>query len=152
MNSIRYNIRLNIKTLKTIFEYFEMNENNTIIELNTPREKVREAIGEYKDNVVLINDKSIYLKNFTFGKLYYFLSKHFIAHVIYYKANSVDKIDNSEVIIDIKSDKISKISFTDKYDKNKTKELLKPYKTIDIEYVVLFLLLIGGLIVYFLKH
>ena len=50
MNNIRYNIRLNINTLKTLFEYFKMDENNTIIELNTKREKVRENIQEYKDN------------------------------------------------------------------------------------------------------
>ena len=41
MNNICYNIRLNINTLKTLFEYFKMDENNTIIELNTKREKVR---------------------------------------------------------------------------------------------------------------
>ena len=152
MNTIKYNIRLNIKTLKTIFEYFNMDEKNTIIELNTKREKVRENIQEYKSNILSINDESIYLKNLAFGKLYYFLSKNFISHVIFYKEKNIKNINDSEVKISIRNDKIYSISFNDKYDYEKTKELLKRYRTIDIEYIVLFLLLIGGLIVFVLKH
>ena len=152
MNSIKYNIRLNINTLKTLFEYFKMDEKNTIIELNTKRQKVRENINDYKDNVLLVNDESIYLNKLPFGKLYYFLSKNFISHVIFYKEKNIKNIKNSEVIIDIRSDKIYSVSFSDKYDYKETKELLKKYRTIDIEYIVLFLLLIGGIIVYFLKR
>ncbi len=152
MNNIKYNIRLNINTLKTLFDYFKMDENNTIIELNTKREKARENIQEYKDNILLINDESIYLKKLPFGKLYYFLSKNFISHVIFYKEKNIKNIDKSEVVIDIRNDKIHNVSFNDKYDYNKTKELLKKYRSIDIEYIVLFLLLLGGIIVFFLKH
>lgn len=152
MNNIRYNIRLNINTLKTLFEYFKMDENNTIIELNTKREKVRENIQEYKDNILLVNDESIFLKKLPFGKLYYFLSKNFIAHVVFYKEKNIKNIDKSEVKIDIRNDKIHGVSFNDKYDYKETKALLKKYRTIDIEYIVLFLLLVGGIIVYFLKH
>ena len=151
MNSIHYNIKLNIKTLKTIFEYFNLNENNTIIELNTKREKVRENIQEYKNNILLINDKSIYLNKLKFGKLYYFLSKNFIANINFYKTKSIDKLDKSEVKIELRNDKIGKIYFSDKYNINKTKKLLKQYRSIDIEYIVLFILLIGGIIVYLLK-
>ncbi len=152
MNNIKYNIRLNINTLKTLFDYFKMDENNTIIELNTKREKARENIQEYKDNILLINDESIYLKKLPFGKLYYFLSKNFISHVIFYKEKNIKNIDKSEVVIDIRNDKIHNVSFNDKYDYSKTKKLLKKYRSIDIEYIVLFLLLLGGIIVFFLKH
>ena len=152
MNSIKYNIRLNINTLKTLFNYFKMDENNTIIELNTKREKARENIQEYKDNILLINDESIFLKKLAFGKLYYFLSKNFISHVVSYKEKNIKNINNSEVIIDIRNDKIHSVSFSDKYDYKETKELLKKYRTIDIEYIILFLLLIGGIIVFFLRN
>ena len=78
MNSIHYNIRLNIKTLKDIFEYFKMDEKNTIIELNTKREKVRDNLEEYKDKILLINDKSIYLSGLPFGKLYQRILYHML--------------------------------------------------------------------------
>ena len=151
MNSIRYNISLNIKTLKDIFEYFKMDDKNTIIELNTKREKVRENIEEFKDKVLLINDKSIYLKGLQFGKLYYFLSKNFVPHVIFYKAKNIDSLDNSEVRVELSGTKIKKISFNDKYNINKTKDFLKKYKSINIEYIVLLLLILGGIIVFILR-
>jgi hypothetical protein len=128
-----------------------MNEKNTIICLDTKSKRVRENIKEYKDNIVICDDKKIYLKNMVFGKLYYFLSKNFVSHVLFYKTNSIDKIDKSEVKIELRRDKIYNVSFNSKYDYIKTKELLKKYKVIDIEYIVLFLLLIGGIIVYFLR-
>ena len=84
--------------------------------------------------------------------MYYFLSKNFIAHVVFYKEKNIKNIDKSEVKIDIRNDKIHSVSFNDKYDYKETKALLKKYRTIDIEYIVLFLLLVGGIIVYFLKH
>ena len=151
MNSINYNIRLNIKTLKDIFEYFKMDEKNTIIELNTKREKVRDNLEEYKDKILLINDKSIYLSGLPFGKLFYFLSKNFIPHVIFYKTKSIEKIKDSEVKIELDSTKIGKISFNEKYDINKTKDFLKKYKSINIEYIVLLLMLLGGIIVFILR-
>lgn len=152
MNKISYNIKLNINTLKTLFEYFNMDENNTIIELNTKRELARKNLQEHKKNIILTNTESVFLNKLAFGKLYYFLSKNFISHVIFYKEKNIKNIKNSEVIIDIRNDKIHNITFNDKYDYNKTKELLKKYRTIDIEYIVLFLLLIGGIIVFLLKH
>ncbi len=151
MNSIKYNIKLNIKVLKSIFDYFNMNENNTIIELHTNREKARENINEYKDKVILVTNESIYLKKLPFGKLYYFLSKNFIPHVIFYKANNINKINDCEVKIEINSFKIGKISFSDKYNINKTKEFLKKYRTINIELIILILIVLGGLLVYFFK-
>ena len=151
MNSVSYNIRLNINTLKTIFKYFDINEDNTIICLNTKSEKVRENINEYKDKIISITDESIYLKKLTFGKLYYFLSKNFVPHLYFYKTKSLDKIEDSGVIIEIKSAKIHKVSFNDKYNLKEVKELLKKYRSIDIEYIILFLLLIGGIVIHLFR-
>ena len=151
MNRVHYNIRLNIKTLKTIFEYFKMNEKNTIICLNTKSDKIRKNIEEYKNNIELVNDKSIYLKNMVFGKLFYFLSKNFVSHVVFYKEKNINELDNSEVKIEVFNDKIKNVYFNSKYDFKDAQEFLKKYRTIDIEYIVLFLLLIGGIIVWFLR-
>ena len=51
---VRYNIRLNVKTLKSIFEFFSMNKDNTIIELMTTNDKTREALKEYKNNILFL--------------------------------------------------------------------------------------------------
>ena len=83
--SLKYNIRLNVKTLKHIFTYFDMNEKNSIVELVTSNKNVFENIGEYKDNVIKIDDKSIYLKNIKFEKLYFFFTKNLVFNVYYYK-------------------------------------------------------------------
>ena len=53
--------------------------------------------------------------------------------------------------IELDSTKIGKISFNEKYDINKTKYFLKKYKSINIEYIVLLLMLLGGIIVFILR-
>ena len=49
-------------------------------------------------------------------------------------------------------DAVKEVCFdTDKYDYDKTKEFLKKYRTINIEYIILFLLLVVALIVKLLR-
>ena len=139
MNKIKYNIRLNVKTLKSIFEYFDMNEKNTIIRLFTSNNELKEELKEY---ICDLKDNSIFLKNIKFEKLYYYLSKNIVFNICYYKG----KIDNYEVCVQTKMDRVNNIEFNDKYDLNKTKKFLKQYRVINIEYIVLFILLIIGII------
>ena len=77
-----------------------------------------------------------------FEKLYYYLSKNIVFNICYYKG----KIDNYEVCVQTKMDRVNNIEFNDKYDLNKTKKFLKQYRVINIEYIVLFILLIIGII------
>lgn len=158
---LKYNIRLSIKVLKELFNYFDMNESNTIIELVTRNEKVIKEIDEYKDNIICIKDnknyKSIFLKNMNFSKLFYFLSKNTVYNIYYYKVGKkydINKIshklkdNNIEASIYTRIDTIYEICFNDeKFDLNKTKETFKVYKSINIEYIVLFIMLIIGLII-----
>ena len=153
---VHYNIRLNIKTLKEIFNYFSMNKDNTIIELVTNNKSTREALYEYKNNILEMTKTSVYLKNFKFEQLYYFLSKHIVFNIIYYKTKEKDvnklshkfKENESDVCVNLKMDAINQICFdTDKFDEEKTKAFLKKYRTINIEYIILFILLVIGLIV-----
>jgi len=140
MKNFKYNIKLNIKTLKSIFEYFKMNEKNTIVKLVTKNKNIIEDAKEYIYNV---KEDNIYLKNIKFEKLYYYLSKNLVFNIYYYKGTE----ENYDVCIHTRMDKIYKISISNKYDLNKTKEFLKQYKTIDIEYIVLFVLIIIGIII-----
>ena len=158
---IRYNIRLNVKTLKNIFGYFNMDKSNTIIELMTTNEKTREALNkDYKKNILKETKKSVYLKNMQFEQLYYFLSKYLVFNINYYKTKEIDvkkltyklKENPSDVVVCLKMDAVNQICFdTDKFDYGKTKEFLKKYKTINIEYIILFMLLIVGLIIKLLR-
>ena len=140
MNKIKYNIRLNVKTLKSIFEYFNMNEKNTIIKLVTKNKKIIEEAKEY---VFDVNGDNIYLKNIKFEKLYYFMSKNLIFNIYYYKG----KEEDYDVCVHTRMDKIHYVEFNDKFDINKTKEFLKKYRVINIEYIILALLLIIGIII-----
>ena len=157
---IRYNIRLNVKTLKSIFGYFNMDKSNTIIELMTTNDKTREALKEYKNNILEETKTSVYLKNMKFEHLYYFLSKYLVFNINYYKTKETDvkklthklKDNPSEVSVSLKMDAVKEVCFdTDKYDCDKTKEFLKKYRTINIEYIILFLLLVVALIVKLLR-
>ena len=158
--TVRYNIRLKVKTLKSIFEYFGMNKDNTIIELMTTNDKTREALKEYKNNILKETKTSVYLKNMKFEQLYYFLSKYLVFNINYYKTKETDvkklthklKDNPSEVSVSLKMDAVKEVCFdTDKYDYDKTKEFLKKYRTINIEYIILFLLLVVALIVKLLR-
>ena len=140
MNKIKYNIRLNVKTLKSIFEYFNMNEKNTIIKLVTKNKKIIEEAKEY---IYDVNGDNIYLKNIKFKKLYNFISKNLIFNIYYYKGKEKDY----DVCVHTRMDKIQYVEFNDKFDINKTKEFLKKYKVINIEYIILALLLIIGIII-----
>ena len=144
MNRIKYNIRLNVKTLKKIFEYFDMNEKNTIIRLFSNNKNLQEDVKEY---IFDIKDNSIFLKNLKFEKLYYYLSKNLVFNICYYKG----KIDDYEVCVQTKMDRINRIEFNDKYDLNETKKFLKEYRVINIEYIVLAILLIIGIIIRILR-
>lgn len=144
MNSIKYNIRLNVKTLKSIFEYFKMNEKNTIIRLVTNNKKIIEEAKEY---IFDIKDDNVYLKNLKFEKLYYYLSKNLVFNVYYYKGNQKEY----EVCIHTRMDKIQRVEFNSKYDLNTTKEFLKKYRVINIEYIILILLIIVGIIIRVIK-
>lgn len=154
--SLKYNIRLNVKTLKHIFTYFDMNEKNSIVELVTSNKNVFENIGEYKDNVIKIDDKSIYLKNIKFEKLYFFFTKNLVFNVYYYKTKNIDDVNKTlkdnkcEVSIHTRMDKIYEICFDkNKYDEIKTKNEFKKYRSINIEFIILFILLIIGIIIRF---
>jgi hypothetical protein len=158
--TIRYNIRLNVKTLKSIFEYFGMNKDNTIIELITTNEKTREALKEYKSNILKETKTSVYLKNMKFEQLYYFLNKYLVFNINYFKTKETDvkklthkfKNNPSEVCVGLKMDAVHQICFdTNKYDYDKTKEFLKKYRTINIEYIILFILLIVGILIRLLR-
>ena len=140
MNKIKYNIRLNVKTLKSIFEYFNMNEKNTIIKLVTNNKNIIEEAKEY---IYDIKDNNVYLKNIKFEKLYYYLSKNLVFNVYYYKGNE----EEYEALVYTRMDKVQLIEFNDKYDLDKTKEFLKKYRVINIEYIILFLLLLVGIII-----
>ena len=140
MNKIKYNIRLNVKTLKSIFEYFNMNEKNTIIKLVTKNKKIIEEAKEY---IYDVNGDNIYLKNIKLKKLYYFMSKNLIFNIYYYKGKEKDY----DVCVHTRMDEIQYVEFNDKFDINKTKEFLKKYKVINIEYIILALLLIINIII-----
>ena len=144
MNRVKYNIRLNVKTLKSIFEYFNMNEKNTIIKLVTKNESIKNDIKEY---IFDIKDNNIYLKNIKFEKLYYYLSKNLVFNIYYYKNSNIKNIENYEVCVHTRMDKVYEIFFNDKYDLKETKEFLKKYRIIDIEYIVLFLLVLIGILI-----
>ena len=140
MNRVKYNIRLNVKTLKSIFEYFNMNEKNTIIKLVTKNESIKNDIKEY---IFDIKDNNIYLKNIKFEKLYYYLSKNLVFNIYYYKGNEKDY----EVLVHTRMDSVNVVEYNDKYDHKKTKEFLKQYRTINIEYIIVFILLVIGVII-----
>ena len=144
MNKIKYNIRLNVKTLKSIFEYFKMNEKNTIIKLVTNN---KELTKELKDFIILEEDNNLYLSNIKFEKLYYYLSKNVVFNIYYYKNSNIKNIENYEVCVHTRMDKVYEIFFNDKYDLKETKEFLKKYRIIDIEYIVLFLLVLIGILI-----
>ena len=152
---VKYNIKLSIQTLKSFFSYFDMNEKNTIIKLATRNDKVMDTLSDYKDNIICDKDengiKCIYLKNLSFSKLYYYLSKVTIFNIYYYKVEkkySVDTINEDyEVMVHVSLDKIKEISFNDnKYDYEITKKELKKYRSINIELIII---LIIGLIIRF---
>ena len=144
MNKIKYNIRLNVKTLKSIFEYFKMNEKNSTVKLVTSNKRILEEAKEY---IYDVKGNNIYLKNIKFEKLYYFLSRNTIFNIYYYKG----KEDNYEVCVHTRMDRIQFAIFNDKFDLDKTKEFLKQYRVINIEYIILALLLIIGIIVRIVK-
>ena len=104
MNKIKYNIRLNVKTLKNIFEYFKMNEKNSTIKLVTTNKRI---LDEAKDYVYDVKECNIYLKNIKFEKIYYFLSKNLIFNIYYYKGNE----EKHDVCIHTRMDKINCIYF-----------------------------------------
>ncbi len=151
--SIKYNIDLNVKVLKDIFSYFNMNEKNTIIKLVTKNKKVLESINEYKDNIIEINDEAIYLKNMNFAKLFFFLSKNTVYNIFYFKVKSKDinkiNTDNVEVYIHTRLDKIYEVYFNEKYNYDKAKEFLKKYHKIRIDIIIIILLIIIGLLIRF---
>ncbi len=160
--SIKYNIRLNVKTLKTIFSLFDMNEKNSIIELVTSNDNTVKNIDEYKSNVIKIvkNEKntSIYLKNIKFEKIYYFLSKNLVFNVYYYKAKNIDNLSHTlknntcDVSIHTRMDKIYEIVFDkNKYDCDRIRKELKKFRTINIELIVLIILIIIGIILRFVR-
>ena len=152
--SLKYNINLDIKTLKYIFTYFDMNEKNTIIKLVSSNKNVFNNLSEFKDNIIKIDNKSIYLKNIKFEKLYYFFSKYIVFNVYYYKVKNIDDIiDNKyEVSVYTRMDKIHEICFDNKkYDVSKVKNEFKKYRRINIEYIILFILLIIGIIIRLLR-
>ena len=140
MNKIKYNIRLNVKTLKSIFEYFKMNEKNTIIKLVTNN---KDFISDAKEYIFDIKDNNVYLKNIKFEKLYYFLSKNLVFNVYYYKGSE----ESYEVCVHTRMDKINSVEFNDKFDLKETKMFLKKYRVINIEFIILFLLLLIGIII-----
>ena len=144
MHKIKYNIRLNVKTLKSVFDYFKMNDKNSTIKLVTSNKRILEEASDY---IYDVKGNSIYLKNIKFEKLYYLLSKNVIFNIYYYKG----KEDNYEVCVHTRMDRIQYIEFNDKYDYEMAKTFLKQYKIINIEYIVLALLLIIGLIIRVLK-
>ena len=151
--SIKYNIDLNVKVLKDIFSYFNMNEKNTIIKLVTKNKKVLESINEYKDNIIEINDEAIYLKNMNFAKLFFFLSKNTVYNIFYFKVKSKDinkiNTDNVEVYIHTRLDKIYEVYFNEKYNYDKVKEFLKKYHKIRVDIIIIILLIIIGLLIRF---
>ena len=144
MNKIHYGINLNVKTLKSIFSYFNMNEKNSTIKLITNN---KDIIEEAKDYIYDIKGNEVYLKNIKFEKLYYFLSKNLVFNIYYYKGNE----EEYDVLIHTKMDKIYDIYFSNKYDLKKTREFLKQYRRINIEYIILFLLVLIGIIIRILK-
>ena len=141
MKRVNYNIKLNVNNLKNIFRYFDMNEKNTIIKLDTKNESIRKEIKEY-----ILKDEKDYLilHDIKFEKLYYYLSRNIVFNIYYYK-NMKD--DNYEVCIHTRMDKIHDISFNDKYDLDKTKEFFKKYRSINIEYIILFLIILIGILI-----
>ena len=150
MNKIKYNIKLNVKTLKDIFNYFNMSSTNSIVKLVSNNKNLIEDVKEY---TVRIKDNNIYLKNIKFEKLYYFLSRNIVLNVYYYKAKSIKEIENNnyEVCIHTRMDRVYNILFNDKYNILETRNFLKKYRSIHIEYIVLFLLLIVGLLIRLLR-
>jgi len=153
MSKIKYNINLNVKVLKDIFSYFDMNENNTIIRLVSKNQKVIENLNEYKENIIDITNDSVYLKNMNFAKLFYILSKSVVLNIYYYKLKNKNfkKInnDNVEVFIHTRMDKIHEIYFNEKYDFENTKLFLKKYRKFRIDYIIIALLILFGLLIRF---
>ena len=167
VTNIRYNIRLNIRTIQNIFKYFHMDEKNTLFELVTQNDKLIDELNSIKSNIVKVKEnkksKSIYIKNIKFEKLVYFFSKHVAFNIYCYKkytnidmlshklSNNIES-NNSEVCIHIKMDTISDIVFNnEKYDVMKARQFLRPYRTINVEYIVLFILLIIGILIRVLR-
>ena len=144
-----------------------MDEKNTLFELVTRNDKLIDELSSIKNNIVKIKEvkktKHIYIKNMKFEKLVYFFSKHVAFNIYCYKKyTNIDKLshkfsdniesNNSEVCIHIKMDTVSNIAFNnEKYDSAKAKEFLRPYRTINIEYIVLFLLLVIGILIRVLR-
>ena len=142
-----------------------MDEKNTLFEIVTSNDKLVEELKSV--SVVKIKEnkrsKSLYIKNVKFEKLVYFFSKHVAFNIYCYKRyTNIDKLShkfseniessNSDVCIHIKMDTIDKISFNnEKYDSKKAKLFLKPYRSINIEYIVLFILLVIGILIRLLR-
>ena len=86
--------------------------------------------------------------------MYYFFTKNIVFNVYYYKTKNVDHVGSNlkenkcEVSIYTRMDRIHEICFDSKvYDEAKIKDEFKKYRNINIEYIILFILLIIGIII-----
>ena len=159
--NLKYNIRLNIKTLKDILAYFDMSDKNTLIELVTYK-KINKELDKYKEHIAYQEKDRIIFKNLKFEQLTYIMSKDPIFNIYFYKVGKKYDVKNlthklihneNDASIHIRMDQIYEVCFNkDKFNEEKTKTYLKKYrKFINPEYIILFILLLIGIIINLIK-